>query len=111
MKTTQELLQLNNDDYRQRIFTHWHQWCVEWSQSSRDAQKLMTCPALYRWWIGNYNRINAKFEARMHSFHNKVSVELCDDFHTECLSILFDYYSKPLMRIARNQEPIEPQMN
>ena len=107
----QQLLDYSPIKYERMIFNHFHQWCHLQSYELADCQKLITNQALFNWWLTQYDLLQRKFIFRTKEFAGRASSQVMRDYHTEIVVQVQDFYSKPLMRKARKQEPINPQLN
>lgn len=106
-----QLLQMKPSTYERMLFNHYHKWCAYQAFDSKDVQKLLTCPALFNWYADMYVKMEACFAHRAAEFHGKVDKGVMLDLHTEYVINTQDFYSTPLLRKARAQKPIEPQLN
>ena len=108
---SQELLEMTPAVYEKMVINHYHKWCLNHSWDDADCQKLLTSPVLFNWWYGQYKKLEFQFAKRAIEFVGKASKQVMKDYHTEHVIKMEHFYSKPLMRVARNQQPITPQFN
>lgn len=107
----QQLLEMSPAVYEKMVLNHYHKWCNHHSWDSTDCQKLLANPALFDWWYAQYQKMEWKFARRAIDFFGKADKNVMRDYHKEHVVKITHYYSRPLMRAARKQQPITPQYN
>ena len=106
-----QLLQLSGNNYEKMVLNHFHQWCLLHCMDDNDLQKLLVCPALFNWWYNEYEELERKFAKRAIDLVGRADAQVMRSYHAEIIANVQSYYSKPLMKVARNHKPLTPQHN
>ena len=109
--TLLQLLDLPADTYENQIFENYFLWCNLNSFGDTDCQKLLANSSLFRWWMVQYTELEQQFIEDSAEYHGYCDKHLMRKFYTETVIKISQYYCKPLMELARNQQPITPQFN
>lgn len=106
-----ELLKLSGETYDSLILDNYLLWCNLNSHDDIDCQKLLANPALFAWWLTQYRSLERKFVNDALPYRGKAGKAEMRDLYTDFTIDIARYYSKPLLRNARNQQPVTPQHN
>lgn len=106
-----ELLELSVEAYEAMILDNYLLWCNLNSHDDNDCQKLLTSPALFTWWLAQYASLEKKFIEDAYPYFGKADKEVMRTLYTDFTIEIARYYSRPLLKLARNQKPLTHQHN
>jgi len=99
----QNLLQLTPHEYEMKIIDTYINWCRKFQYNQEDAQRLLTSPALFSWWLTEYKKLERKFLAIAEPYKMYGCKEaFVKIYHQETVQI-FNRYSKPLVYTAKRK--------
>lgn len=106
-----ELLKLSGERYEELLLDNYLLWCNLNSCDDIDCQKLLANTALFQWWLLQYQSLERKFVEDALPYRGKADKGVMRDLYTDFTIEIARYYSRPLIKNARNQQPVTPQHN
>lgn len=98
--------------YETLVFQQYLQWCLLNSMGTdKDLQKLLANTALFNWWQVQYRHLEEIFIEDSKQYHGHCHKRVMRAFYAETTINIRDYYPKALIKAARNQSPLTPQLN
>ena len=112
MKSTLlQLLEMTSEMYDRHVLENYFLWCNLNSFDDQDCQKLLANAALFNWWYRQYSNLEQKFVEDACEYYGKADKHVMRQLYTDFVIDIRRYYSKPLLKTARNHKPITPQFN
>lgn len=107
------LLNIQAHEYELRVFNTYMDWCTKHAKSDKEMQRFLTSPALFNWWMQEYEKLERNFLALIKPYIND-----CDQQDVERLYLvetvqIFNHFCKPLIYTARykHQNIVNPKLN
>ena len=101
-----ELLNLTDHEYEMLIIGNYIKWCKKFDQNEADAQRLLTAPALFNWWLTEYKKLEATFLEEALPYKGKADSTVFHDFYNDETLQIHKFYSKPLVYCARHKRQV-----
>lgn len=105
------LLEMSPEIYETQVFNNYFLWCNLNSFDENDFQRLLANAVLFSWWHKQYRALEAEFVEEAAQYFGKAEKHVMRQFYTETVIKIKHIYSRPLLKTARNQQPITPQFN
>lgn len=111
MKTIPEILNITPDHYEQRLlFNNYFLWCDLNAPADSAFQNLLANPTLFRWWLGEYQKLEYKFITDAGPYLQVATRKELLQLYVETTIKIRDYYPKPLIEQAIKRI-INPELN
>lgn len=107
-----KILQMTPEIYDDLVFQQYLQWCLLNSLGTdKDLQKLLANTALFNWWQAQYRHLEEIFLEDSKHYQENCHKRVIRAFYAEITIDIARYYPKALIKAARNQTPLTPQLN
>jgi hypothetical protein len=99
-------LKMTPEQYDDTRFQLWIDWCTSKTVNPQSLQKILVCQPLFRWWCKELSKMEASFMDISKDYKDVLCPDTRKALYIESVSPLFKRYSKPLIKIAYDQDPI-----
>lgn len=107
MKTTiTQLLKITPEVYDMVVFGNFMKWCNNFAKNDNEVQRLITSPALSKWWITEYHKLEQNFMEQALPYHNALTTQEMTKFYNEEMLQIHHFFSKPLVYCAKHKRQI-----
>ena len=115
-KMKEEILKLLNTDastYEMRLFCTYMDWCTKHCKSDIEMQRFLTSPALFNWWLEEYNKLEQSFLKIVEPYKHNATVSDLERIYMSEIVQIFNRFCRPLVYTARHkhQNVVNPKFN
>lgn len=114
MKTVQQLLKLDTQEYETMLFETYMRWCMDFcSNYQSELQSVLANAKMNRYFLFEYSKCEAEFLKLISRYENSPTVTLGDTrtLYNNCTFQIFNRKSQPLIQEAKKLKIYEPTAN
>lgn len=100
------LLQVSKNEYEVTVISNYIAWCRKFESKDKEAQRLLTSPSLFAWWMEEYRKLEAKFLQLAIPYKSYLSKKEMQELHRKETLHIHNLYSKPLIYSAKQKVQI-----
>lgn len=100
--TTQQLLNITDDEYEKIILSNYMAWCKKHNAGKDEImQRFLSSPILFNWWYQEYQKLEANFHKLVKPYLGIMSIDDINKMYRTEIMQIHKWYSKPLIYTSK----------